>query len=255
MQEKSEKKSLRVVIILYFRLLVRVILFVWAITICITDSSFIAMSFDEGLKKYFIMFIFIWTFFVGEMIIRLFPSDRESMGCQKIFKCNYNESGETLKKEKMLKKLINIIIIWFLINGVIVGYHYRNYISDIGMILFFLFYSILDVSCTLFFCPLREFIMGNRCCVTCRIYEWGYLGTTVPLFFVANVWTYIVILVAFIHFVRWEIVIKLHPERISESTNLNLRCVNCKEKLCQYRKFIEKRLKKNSKERNIIINS
>ena len=39
--------------------------------------------------------------------------------------------------------------------------------------------------------------------------------------------------------IRWEITYKRHPERFSSSTNANLNCSNCKEKLCKHKKQLQ----------------
>ena len=47
--------------------------------------------------------------------------------------------------------------------------------------------------------------------------------------------------------IKWEIIYRRHPERYSDQTNLSLRCENCKEKLCEHKKQLQKLIAKSRK--------
>jgi hypothetical protein len=57
-------------------------------------------------------------------------------------------------------------------------------LDDGIMILLCSAYSICDIICILFFCPFQTWFMKNKCCSTCRIYNWDYAMMFTPLFFV-----------------------------------------------------------------------
>ena len=82
--------------------------------------------------------------------------------------------------------------------------------------------------------------MKNKCCTTCRIYNWDYIMMFTPLLFLVAkpgpILHYILIALALVILIIWEITYKIHPERFTENTNENLTCKNCKEKLCQHHK-------------------
>ena len=115
-------------------------------------------------------------------------------------------------------------------------------------------YSIGDMICILFFCPFQTWMMHNRCCGTCRIYNWDFAMMFTPLIFIMVTWSdegvfvnpYAIALVAtsLILLVRWEITYRLHKERFSEKTNMSLRCGNCKEKLCLHKTQLQHLIKK-----------
>lgn len=60
-----------------------------------------------------------------------------------------------------------------------------------------------------------------------------------PLVFIPNVFTWALVLVSLLLLIHWEMVYKIHPERFAENTNKNLRCANCKEKLCHHKKQLQ----------------
>ena len=41
-------------------------------------------------------------------------------------------------------------------------------------------YGVCDIICILFFCPFQTWFMKNRCCTTCRIYNWDFAMLCTP---------------------------------------------------------------------------
>ena len=74
--------------------------------------------------------------------------------------------------------------------------------------------------------------MHNKCCTTCRIFNWDHAMMYLPLIVIPGFWTYSLVFMALLILVVWEVVCANHPERFFEKTNCALRCQNCKDKLC-----------------------
>ena len=51
-------------------------------------------------------------------------------------------------------------------------------------------------------------------------------------------------LVAFIIFLRWELTFARHKERFIETSNCALKCSQCEEQLCRYKRSIAAKAKK-----------
>ncbi|MBQ9750293.1 MAG: hypothetical protein IJV87_06925, partial [Clostridia bacterium] len=96
-------------------------------------------------------------------------------------------------------------------------------------------YGVCDMICILFFCPFQTWFMKNRCCTTCRIYNWDFAMMFTPFIFIPNVYTWSLLGFALALLARWEITVHKHPERFSEKTNACLSCKNCEEKLCHHK--------------------
>lgn len=99
--------------------------------------------------------------------------------------------------------------------------------------------------CILFFCPFQTWLMKNKCCTSCRIYNWDFVMMFTPLLFIRSYATWSLFAMAFILFLRWEITLSLHPERFAENTNASLSCGCCEEKLCHHKGQLQSFLKKN----------
>ena len=178
------------------------------------------------------------------MLLRFFPSRLESMGCQKQFKSNYIEIENPEKIPDTKLSTFLVVVFWVLLNGIIALLYYLGIADNGVMLLIALFYSVCDVICILFFCPFQTLIMKNKCCATCRIYNWDYAMMFTPLLFVNNVYALSLSGLSVILLVKWEYVFFKHPERFFTQTNKNLSCANCSEKLCQHKTQLRHFLKK-----------
>ena len=61
-------------------------------------------------------------------------------------------------------------------------------VIDLGIVVIIsLAFSVCDLICILFFCPFQTWMMHNRCCTTCRIYNWDFAMMFTPLIFIVVV--------------------------------------------------------------------
>ena len=178
----------------------------------------------------------ICAVFIVEMFLRFFPSRLESPGCQKQFARNYVKSGRTDVSISDNNAVVLVLLVWICFNGVFGALHQLGVLDDGAMLLLACAYSVCDMICILFFCPFQTWFLKNKCCCSCRIYNWDYAMMFTPLFFVMKPYTWLLLLLSVGLLVRWEITFYLHPERFSENTNDYLRCENCTEKLCAHKK-------------------
>ena len=183
------------------------------------------------------LLIVLWIIFFVEMVFRFFPSKWESMGCQKQFARNYRPIKDGIRPEKQSdKSTVIVAIVWIALNAVIGLLYFTDVIDKGILVLISLFYSVCDMICILFFCPFQTWIMKNRCCTTCRIYNWDYAMMFTPLIFLVNPFSISIIICSVALLIRWEIAYHRHPERFSEKTNRCLSCAECQEKLCSHKK-------------------
>ncbi len=182
----------------------------------------------------------IWLVFVVEMILRFFPASIESMGCQKQFAKNYiPEEGGQLP-EKRNRSALAVAVAWVGLNAVIGGLYFAAVLDEMLLIVISLAYSVCDMICILFFCPFQTWFMKNKCCGSCRIYNWDYAMMFTPLIFIKSVFTWTLCAMALVLLIRWELTFYRHPERFYESTNQSLKCATCHEKLCQHKKQLRR---------------
>ena len=197
-----------------------------------------------------IILIAIWWIFIVEMFLRFFPSKLESMGCQKQFKKNYLPSGKEFQHvpNPGAPKNPTLVVLasWVLLNGVIFALFFAGIIDEGILVLIALAYSICDMICILFFCPFQEWMMKNKCCGSCRIYNWDFAMMFTPFIVVKSFYTWSLLGLALLLVFAWEVFYRKFPERFYENTNLALACKNCPEKLCHHKKSLRKFLAKRS---------
>jgi len=181
----------------------------------------------------------IWLVFTVDMLMRFFPSKIESPGCQKQFRRNYLKSGEINIEIQDNNATMLVALLWICFNLVFGCLHMVGILDEGFMILLCCAYSVCDMICILFFCPFQTWFMKNKCCSTCRIYNWDYAMMFTPLFFVRKSYTWSLLVLSVALLIRWEITFYLHPERFSEKTNDYLQCGNCSEKLCAHKKQLK----------------
>lgn len=219
----------------YFRLCYRSVLFlsafVWYIRLRMEDS--VISIRDMG--TYPIQTV-LWCVFMLEMIMRFFPSTLESPGAQKQFHKNYKPTGRTDIQIHDNNATMIVTFIWLIMNGLIGWTYMLNLIDEGILLLICLAYSVCDMVCILFFCPIQLWFLKNRCCSSCRIYNWDYAMMFTPFFFIPGIYTWSLLMAAVVLLFRWEITFWKFPERFSENTNEYLSCKYCNEKLCLHKR-------------------
>ena len=245
---KSKKSMTFIVIMHYTKLILRTILFLTATTVYIFSRIFNADQLFENFIGNTFLLALIWVFFAIGMILRFFPSKAESMGCQKQFEKNYKPLIQDAEKEKHYVQpwivTFSVFSAWIALNAVI-GILYYTHIIDAGILLLIsLAYSVCDIICILFFCPFQTWFMKNKCCTTCRIYNWDYAMMFTPLIYIPTLYTWSLLVLALILLAKWEYLYHKHSERFSDKCNASLSCKNCKEKLCHHKKQLRSFLRK-----------
>lgn len=182
----------------------------------------------------------IWLVFIAEMLMRLFPSKHSSMGCEKQFKKNCAPVPDREPVFNTPGSIIIVAAVWIVLTAVVGALYLFGVIGRDMLILICLFFSISDIICILFFCPFQSFIMKNKCCITCRIFNWDYAMMFLPLIFIPCMYSYSLVILSLLLLALWEIRFHRYPERFSEATNGNLQCINCGEKICRYKKRLKK---------------
>ena len=240
-RKPQRRRSLSLISLLhYYKLVFRSLLFLAALVYCIFfQTKAPAEVFQSPLTAPAILGV-IWILFVVEMILRFFPSRAESMGCQKQFFRNYIPTEPKKVPYDQNHGLLLVILSWVALNAVIGVLYYSHVINEYVLLLISLAYSVCDMICILFFCPFQTWMMKNKCCGSCRIYNWDYAMMFTPLIFVRTWYTWSLLGLAVLLLIVWEVFHWRHPERFTESTNAGLSCANCPEKLCHHKKQLHR---------------
>ena len=204
-------------------------------------SQFNVMSGFECFHRLSVLHL-LWLFWMVDMVLQLIPSKRYwPLGSQKFLKASFQPLKDYMKEnnEGLLKFIyksncdtLKIGLVWILLTGSIGALYFLDVLSRNALMLITVIFYVLDLVFVLFWCPFRVWFMKNRCCTTCRIFNWDHMMMFSPIVFVPGFYTWSLCLAAVGVFLVWEITFALHPERFWEGTNSALKCSNCTDILC-----------------------
>ena len=162
-------------------------------------------------------------------MLRVLPWPEEDLTSSELMR-------KSIRRHRM-REIVPVIVFWVVFN-VALGLLLERLgiLNERVILLWVLFYFLFDMICVVLWCPLQLVLMRNRCCTTCQIFNWDGIMTVTPLLVIGCWFSWILILIAVVVLVRWELAFIRHPERFDERTNASLQCVNCKDKLCYLRK-------------------
>ena len=181
----------------------------------------------------------LWIIWVFDMFLQIIPvKNKIPLGSQKLFANRFRPIREKINYEALRTYIVSItkdaykvFILWcLLIAGI--GILYKNrVIGPIELFLISVLFYVCDLICVLIWCPFR-LIMKNRCCTTCRIFNWDHLMMFSPLVFLGGFYASSLVLMAAIAWLVWELCVMMYPERFWDHSNAALQCSACTDKLC-----------------------
>ncbi len=223
----------------FLRLIGRIIIFIACIIVYFTDSK----SFDVlfGMKFFDSLSIFhiLWIIWFIDMFLQIIPvKNKIPLGSQKLFANRFRPIREKINTKALKNYILSttasaykVFILWFFLIGIIGILFYKNIINEKILFLISVFFYVCDLICVLIWCPFR-LIMKNKCCTTCRIFNWDHLMMFSPLIFIKSFYCLSLFGFSLIAFLVWELCVLIYPERFWEMTNVSLKCSQCTDKLC-----------------------
>ena len=222
----------------FVRLFVRIAIFIACLIMCFKPQFYDILEGMNFFDGFHILHV-LWLVWVFDMILQIIPiKNKVALGSQKLFANRFQPIRKKINY-KVLKNYVKnitvsaykVFIIWTLLVVVIGVLYYFNIINKIWIFMFSILFYVCDLICVLIWCPFR-LIMKNKCCTTCRIFNWDHLMMFSPLIFCGGFFAISLVVMAFLAWIVWELCILLYPERFSEMTNVALRCSKCTDKLC-----------------------
>ena len=182
----------------------------------------------------------LWAIFMFSMFIQMFIHNSSlTMGARKVFEPNF-EPVENYDEGRLYKYIVKenlgalkVLFAWLGLNGAIGCLYVFDIIGIKELCLLCAFYYLSDLICVVIWCPFQRFLMKNRCCVNCRIFNWGFFMIFTPFLFIRNFFTWSLFFMSCVLLIRWEWSINKYPERFWEGSNEVLKCANCKDRVCK----------------------
>lgn len=228
------------------KFIIRITIFVFITILYITNKPLMCDFMTQPIKMGITPLHILWLVFMVMMLRHIFPSPKLSMAIHKADSDRFREN-ENYSELELLKFVQNqnlkawkVMLIWLSFNAVFGILYLMHILDNADLLMLVVFYFLCDYICILIFCPFQSGIMKNRCCVNCRIYEWGHFMMFTPMLFIRNFYSWSLFFTACIVLLKWEIVYAKYPERFWFGSNKNLQCVNCKDKICQIKRMVKK---------------
>lgn len=184
----------------------------------------------------------LWLIFMVIMIQHLFPGETRSMALRKQERQYFQEEENYSRLE--LHQFVQrqnirawcVMLIWLSLNALFGVLYLLHILDEADLLMLTVFFFLCDYICILFFCPFQSFVMKNRCCINCRIYDWGHFMMFTPMLFIPNFFSWSLFFTSVVVLIHWEIRYAKHPERFWYGSNKVLQCANCKDKTCQFKR-------------------
>ncbi len=181
----------------------------------------------------------LWVIWMVDMLDQLFPVRKFiPLGSHKHFAERFQPIKERLNSQALRDYIISttksaykVFLIWTVLTLGLGVLYWQNILTASHLFLIGVLFYVCDLICVLIWCPFR-LLMKNRCCTTCRIFNWDHLMMFTPMLFINSFFSVSLLVVAFIVWVMWEVCVMLYPERFWEQTNKSLKCSECTDKLC-----------------------
>jgi len=184
-------------------------------------------------------FHLLWGIWVVDMFLQIVPiKNRIPLGSQKLFANRFRPIREKISRKALRNHIIattkaayKVMLLWCGLVAALGVLYYSGIINMTGLFLCSTAFYVCDLICVLIWCPFR-LIMKNKCCTTCRIFNWDHLMMFSPLVFVGGFFSLSLVGMALLAWLVWELCVLIYPERFSEMSNLALKCSECTDKLC-----------------------
>ncbi len=235
-------------------LIARIIVFIIGLYMYKDVQKFEILEGNNFFKEFNILHI-LWGVWMLDMILQIVPlKNKLALGSQKLFATRFKPIIEKINYEALknyvvttTKAAYKVFIIWTIVVVGIGLLYYFEIINKITVFMISIFFYVCDLICVLVWCPFR-LLMKNKCCTTCRIFNWDHLMMFAPLIFIGGFFATSLVIMAIIAWLVWEVAVMIYPERFSELTNEALKCSECTDKLCT--QYCQKYAKKLNMKRN-----
>ena len=190
----------------------------------------------------------LWMLWLADMVQQIVPlKNKVALGSMKLWANRFQPIKDKVNYESLRSYIISttkaaykVMVLWILLVGVIGLLYYVGILGKIGLFLITVTFYVCDLICVLIWCPFR-LLMKNRCCTTCRIFNWDHLMMFSPLIFMGGFYAVSLVVLAVLAWLVWELCVMMYPERFWERSNAALKCSACTDKLCtQYCRKLRK---------------
>ena len=160
----------------------------------------------------------LWVIWLIDMILQLIPAKANiSLGSKKNFMAYFLPIKEKINKRALKEYILSttraaykVFIIWVALTLALGTLYLFGIIPRNVLFMFTVIFYVCDLICVLIWCPFR-LIMKNKCCTTCRIFNWDHIMMFSPLIFVGGFFAWSLVVMAALAWLVWEACIIIYP--------------------------------------------
>ena len=231
------------------RYITRLVLRCVVLVLCAALALFVPEEFAilEGMNFFrrFSLLHLLWAVWVGDMVLQIIPiRNKVPLGSQKLFANRFRPIRDKINYEALRSYIVTttraaykVFLLWWTLIGAIGLLYSWDIIGKTGLFLISVVFYVCDLVCVLIWCPFR-LMMKNRCCTTCRIFNWDHLMMFSPMLFMGGFYGISLLVLAVAAWLVWELCVMMYPERFWDKSNLALKCSECTDKL--YTQYCQK---------------
>lgn len=221
------------------RLAARILILCACSALYLLDSKQFRVLEGMGFFREFTVFHILWAIWIGDMLCQLMPVDKHiALGSQKLFRRRFRPSkekadGKMLRQYigQVTKKAYQVFFVWAVLIAALGILYWQGIVGSRFLFMVAAVFYVCDLICVLVWCPFRLFL-GNRCCTSCRIFNWDHLMMFTPMVYVDGFFSRSLVAMAAVVWAVWELAVLIYPERFWEQSNMALKCKECTDKLC-----------------------
>lgn len=218
---------------------IRIAVFLTILLLYLFQYDALAQALSDAINNVISPLHILWLMFMIMMLRHLLPRHKATMALLKGESEYYHPVPNYAQEEldsyihTQNRRALLILILWIAVNSIFGVLHASSIMKDVDLFMLTIFYFLCDYICILIYCPFQALIMQNKCCVNCRIFDWGHFMMFLPMLFIPSAFTWSLFFMSLIVLLRWEWIVAKHPERIWSGSHKRLQCANCTDKTCQ----------------------
>ena len=225
------------------RYITRLVLRCVVLVLCAALALFAPEEFAilEGMNFFrrFSLLHLLWAVWVGDMVLQIIPiRNKVPLGSQKLFANRFRPIRDKINYEALRSYIVTttsaaykVFLLWWTLIGAIGLLYSWDIIGKTGLFLISVVFYVCDLICVLIWGPFR-LMMKNRCCTTCRIFNWDHLMMFSPMLFMGGFYGISLLVLAIAAWLVWELCVMMYPERFWDKSNLALKCSEWTDQLC-----------------------
>ena len=221
------------------RLVFRCIVFVASLVFCLVrPQDFTILNGMEFFRQFSLLHV-LWAIWMLDMFQQVIPiKNKLPLGSMKLFANRFRPIRERINPTALKEHIhtttlaaYKVMLLWLALLAVIATLYFTGVIGKPALFVISVAFYVCDLICVLIWCPFR-LIMGNRCCTTCRIFNWDHFMMFSPIVFMGGFYSISLFAMSMVAWGVWELCVLIYPERFWERSNAALKCSECTDKLC-----------------------